>query len=223
MTKEPFFCLAIDGGAASGKSSTARGVAEALNLLHVDTGSHYRALTFACLESGIDPLDTKRLDSFLHHLRLGTKVVGRSGRMLLNGNILGEEELKSSGVNAMVSRFASQPAIRARLRDYQRSQAVTADEAGFPGIVMEGRDIGTVIFPRADLKIFLEADAGTRQARRLREGQEDAIAERDRLDSSRKTAPLQAADDAVLIDNSAMSLEGVVAEVVRRAREKMGP
>lgn len=215
-----FQIVAIDGGAASGKSSTARGVAEATHFLHVDTGAHYRAVTQRALAAGIPPEKCVALDRFLSRLRFETRVRGRTAFICLNGMTPAKQDIRSDAVNAAVSKYAALPSVRDAVRAYQQGQARFAREEGFNGLVMDGRDIGTVIFPRADLKIFLEADASTRSARRIDEGQRDTIDERDRIDSTRATAPLIPAPDAIRIDNSKIPLEEVIATVLRLLRER---
>ncbi len=219
LMPDPFLIIAVDGGAASGKSSTSRQVAAALNLLHVDTGAHYRAVTFAGLQARVDTNQPDALESFLGRLSLSTRIEDKEARILLNGTAPEESNIRSPEVNAAVSRFAAVPAVREAVKSYQRDQVEVAKVAGFDGLIMDGRDIGTVIFPDATLKIFLTADEATRAARRAEEGQTDAIAERDRMDARRTTAPLMAAADAVTIDNSSLTLEEVVAEVIRLAKK----
>ncbi len=216
---EDFQIVAIDGGAASGKSSTARGVAGAAHFLHVDTGSHYRAVTLRALGEGLRPVGGPALEHFLAGLRFETEVRGNCACLRLNGVVPDAADIRSDAVNAAVSAFAALPAVRKAVRTYQRDQAAVARTHGFRGLVMDGRDIGTVIFPDADLKIYLEADASTRAARRKDEGQTDTIDDRDRIDSTRATAPLAAAPDAVRIDNSNIPLGGVVEEVLRLLRQ----
>jgi CMP/dCMP kinase len=209
----PFQILALDGGAASGKSSTARLLAERRHFLHVDTGTHYRAVTAEALRRGVAPEPGAALEALLGAMRLETVVEGREARLALNGTIPSPASLRAPAVNQAVSPFAARPEVREAVKLYQRAQVEVARGGGFRGLVMDGRDIGTVILPEADLKVFLFADEATRAARRAREGQTDAIAERDRLDAQRKTAPLAAAPDAVCLDNSALSLEEVVARI----------
>lgn len=215
----PVQIIAVDGGAASGKSSTSRRVAAALHFLHVDTGAHYRAVTHAALQSGVAPREDDALLAFLRELDFATEIENREALLRLNGNVPADADLRSAEVNAQVSAFAALPPVREAVKAYQRGQADVARNAGFNGIIMDGRDIGTVIFPEADLKIFLTADEATRTARRAGEGQTDAIAARDRMDAKRTTAPLLAADDAIIIDNSKLSLEEVVETVLDLARE----
>ncbi len=219
----PFQIVAIDGGAASGKSSTARAVAERLNFLHVDTGTHYRAITLACLNNSIEPSEgSSSLCYFLQKLRIKTEIQGREALIRLNGAVPKEEDLRSDSVNQNVSRFAALPDIRKSVRLYQQRQADIAKENGFNGLIMGGRDIGTVIFPSADLKIFLIADEATRTARRQKEGLTDSIASRDQMDKTRTAAPLLQAEDAQVIDNSKLSLDEVVTRILRQLDRSCG-
>lgn len=222
MTRSTPFIVAIDGGAASGKSSTARGVAERLELLHVDTGAHYRAVTWWCLQAGLGADQAAEVSAFIDQLDLGTMVIERSARIVVNGRLPPDSALRSAEVNAAVSHFAALPGVRRAVFSYQRSQVEVAREHGFPGLVVEGRDIGSVIFPDADRKFFLEADAGTRALRRALDGQADAVAERDAIDSGRVTAPLTCAPDAVRIDTSHLSLAEVIERLVSICRGETG-
>lgn len=217
---ESFLVIAIDGGAASGKSSTAKLLAEQLHLLHVDTGSHYRAVTFAALQAGVPPLDGISLRRFLSQLKLDTRLVGRESEIGFNGEATpAPDRLRSAEVNRSVSLYAALPVVRETVKAFQRSQVGIARSNGFNGIVMDGRDIGTVILPEASPKVFLVADPFTREQRRVGEGGVDAIADRDRTDSSRSVAPLRPAADAVIIDNSKLSLEEVVARIRQLIRQ----
>jgi cytidylate kinase len=204
-----FIIVAIDGGAASGKSSTARVLSERFGLLHSDTGSYFRALTAELLRRGIGPGDRAAVPAALGELRLDTRVDGRSARLEIAGRVAGEE-VRGPEVNAAVSHFAAMPELRALLAAYERGQADVARRHRFRGLVMEGRDIGTVIFPDADLRFFLHADPQERARRRAREGQVDAVAERDRLDSTRNTAPLVCPPGATSIDTTCLTLAEVV-------------
>ena len=209
-----FVRVAVDGGAASGKSSTSREVAARLGLLHVDTGSHYRSLTAALLAAGAAPDRPDSVARGLGGLRLGSAVVGASSRLTLDGRRPDDEALRAPAVNAAVSLFAALPAVRNALLQYQRSQVELARDQGFAGVIMEGRDIGSVVLPDAEVRVFLEADADARSRRRAAEGQADAVDARDRLDSTRRTAPLVCAPGAHRIDNTHRPLGEVVAEIV---------
>lgn len=205
--------ITIDGGAASGKSSTSRLLAERLNLLHVDTGSHYRSLTYALMEAGCNAENSEQVKRELQSIQLGSRIEGRQSKIEVNGEVLSDDQIRSEQVNQNVSKFASIPEVRTKLLNYQRSQADVYEGAGFDGLVMEGRDIGSVVFPDAAHRFYLQADAATRQARRAQEGQVDSIQQRDKLDTGRKTAPLRIPEGAILVDSSDMTLEEVVEHI----------
>ncbi len=208
-----FKIIAIDGGAATGKSSTSRLLAEQLDCMHVDTGAHYRTLTCALLHAGASPESAEGIETQLASLSLGTELEGRSARLSIDGQVPADADIRSPEVNANVSKFAAIEAVRSALFDYQRSQAAVAEQNGYAGLIMEGRDIGSVIFPDAKHRFFLFADQATRAARRAKEGQTDSIAERDKLDSQRKTAPLTCPEGATRVDTGPLTLEGVVAHI----------
>jgi cytidylate kinase len=208
MPGKKFIIVAIDGGAASGKSSTARALSERFNLLHSDTGSYYRAVTAEMLRRGATPENLASVKAALEGIQLATRIEGRSARIEISGQVPGEE-IRSKEVNDAVSHFAAIPELRSSLLAYQRGQADAARRGGFAGLVMEGRDIGSVIFPDADFRFFLHADPAERERRRVRQGQVDQVTERDRLDSSRKTAPLSLSKGAVSIDTTSLTVAEV--------------
>jgi cytidylate kinase len=208
MKEKPFIIVAIDGGAASGKSSTSRALGERFHLLHSDTGSYYRALTAEMLRRGVAPGDLAAVRAALADIRLVTRIEDRSARMEISGSAPGDG-IRSREVNDAVSHFAAIPELRAALLGFQRGLAEAARKGGFRGLVMEGRDIGSVIFPGADFRFFLHADPAERERRREREGQADRVAERDRLDSSRKASPLVLSEGAVSIDTTRMTIAEV--------------
>jgi 3-phosphoshikimate 1-carboxyvinyltransferase len=208
-----FVAVAVDGGAASGKSSTARAVARDLGLLHVDTGAHYRSVTRALLDAGARPEDGASIEQALSRLRLGSAIAGISSALTLDGVQPADASLRTEDVNAAVSKFAAVPAVRAFLLAYQRSQVGLARSSGFAGVIMEGRDIGSVVLPGAEVRLFLQADPVARAQRRAAEGQADAVAQRDLLDSTRATAPMVCPEGASRIDNTHLSLAEVVAQV----------
>lgn len=213
MGSTSFLIVAIDGGAASGKSSTARALSERFHFMHVDTGSYYRAVTAELTRRGLRADDPAAVQAALDRLALGTRVEGRNAQMEIDGRVVPAAEIRSPAVNAAVSHFAALPGLRTRLLAYQRGQADVARTHGFRGLVMEGRDIGSVIFPQADFRFFLHADPVERARRRAEEGQQDSIAERDRLDSSRPTAPLTCPPGATDIDTTRLTLPEVVNKV----------
>jgi len=212
MSSGKFLIIAVDGGAAAGKSSTSRGLSERFNFMHVDTGSFYRATTLKLLENGIEPISDEAIVNGLSRLELGTSISERSASITING-WTPDQSIRSQLVNENVSRYAALPELRAFLLDYQRSLADVARERAFDGLIMEGRDIGSVIFPDADLRLFLYADPEKRAQRRAKEGIVDSIEKRDRMDSSRKTAPLQKPNGATLIDSSELTLEEVIEKI----------
>lgn len=221
MTEPSFTIIAIDGGAASGKSSTSRALSERFNLLHVDTGSFYRTLTAELLHQGVQPDDATAIAKTATALRLETDVAGRRAQMKVNGRIVPDAEIRTAAVNASVSHFAAVPELRAALLAYQRGQTDVAKTHGFPGLVMEGRDIGSVIFPDAHYRFFLHADPVERARRRAAEGQTDSIAERDRLDTTRKSAPLSIPEGAIDIDSTHLTLAQVVDRISQALETKL--
>ena len=212
-----FIRVSVDGGAASGKSSTSRRLAQIHGLLHVDTGAHYRSLTRALLLAGASADDSASVKSALSKLRIGSRIIARQGArssaLTLDGTLPDDAELRTTEVNAAVSKIAAIPAVRVFLLEYQRSQVKLASDQGFAGVVMEGRDIGSVVLPDAEVRIFLEADADARTLRRAAEGQADQVAQRDHLDATRKTAPMICPAGAHRLDNTHKSLAEVVAEI----------
>jgi len=218
----PPIIVAIDGGAASGKSSTARALAARFGLLHVDTGSFYRQVCAELMAQMVSSHETEHVESGLAEVSFSTRVEGNTAQLLIDGRPAGDD-IRSELVNARVSHYAALPAVRAALLAYQRSQPQVARDHGFRGVVMEGRDIGSVIFPDADFRFFLHADPEARAARRAAEGRVDAVAERDRLDTSRKAAPLLCPPGAVDIDSTHLTLEEVVEKLSALIAQKLPP
>lgn len=216
MSGDAFKIIAIDGGAASGKSTTARALSTRLHYLHVDTGTHYRAITASLLEGGVDTGDADAVGNAVHAFGMSTHVHACSGDVEIDGNRFALEALRTSAVNEAVSHVAQVQEVRTFLLNYQRDQAIRAREAGFNGLVMDGRDIGTVVFPDADLKVFLVADEDARAERRKSDGERDSISHRDKIDSTRKVAPLKQPDDALVLDTGEMSVDAVVAAIMER-------
>lgn len=221
MVQKKFIVIALDGGAASGKSSTSKILSQRLNLLHVDTGIHYRTLSFMLLGKGFFPSEHEKVIEQLEGFRIETKVEGRDALMVVNDQLLGYEELRSPLVNQYVSHFSAIPELRKFLLEYQRSQIKFAEEKGFDGLIMDGRDIGSVVLPNADFRFFLEADAHTRHSRRLLQGHEDFISDRDKLDAARMTAPLVCPPGAIRIDTSHITLEEVAEYILNIIDNKL--
>ena len=208
-----FKIITIDGGAAVGKSSTSKGLAERLELMHVDTGSHYRTLTCAILGSGADAEQSEPVSKILEAIKLSTQIDGRTARLGINEVVPSDSDLRSPEVNAQVSKFAAIPVVRKKLFAYQRSLADLARDEQYAGLIMEGRDIGSIIFPEAAYRFFLDADEATRAARRAKEGQTDSIAARDKMDRTRLAAPLVCPKGATLINTAKHTLEEVIEKI----------
>ena len=217
MAESPFIIIAIDGGAASGKSSTSRALADRFNLLHVDTGSFYRHLTAELLRHGVKHADQAAVGTELSKLKFSTRLAGRSAQMLIDGQPAGEE-IRDKSVNENVAHFAAIPKLREVLIDCQRGQVEVGRQHGFRGLVMEGRDIGSKIFPEADFRFFLFADPVERAKRRAAEGRQDAIVQRDTMDSHRLN---QSAQGAIAIDSTYLTLEQVVDKMAELIRSKL--
>ena len=206
--------IAIDGPAASGKSTVAKLIARELGYTFINTGAMYRAVTWYVLQQGVDPADTAAVEALLGDIPLSFGKDGAVSTVMCRGQVLGEE-LTEQAVNERVSAVAAIPAVRALLVRKQREY-----NAAEP-VVMEGRDIGTVVFPNTPFKYFVTASEEVRAARRAAQGITDSIAERDRKDSSRACAPLTKAEDATLVDTSDMSIEQVVVFITADIRAKL--
>jgi CMP/dCMP kinase len=221
------FVIAIDGPAGTGKSTIARGVALALGAGYLDTGALYRIVTLGVLEAGVDPTDDAAVSAVLPRIELVPPVDPENQRHLLGGRDV-SAEIRGPAVTLAVTPVSANPVVRRFLLDRQRRIAHSGR------MVVEGRDVGTVIAPDARLKIYLTADAAVRADRRYREnhaGEGDLAAtsmtevaldlrRRDVHDSTRPHAPLQAAADAVVIDSSDMGIDEAVASVLKLAAER---
>ena len=207
MSQVPIL-IALDGPAASGKSSVARRVAAAKGLLYVNSGAMYRAFTWQVLRHQIDPGATELVVDLLERTRFECGEQEGHGTIIIDGDEPTQEELGAQEINGHVSTIAAIPEVRERLVAAQRAYG------DGQSVVMEGRDIGTNVFPQADHKFYIDASVEVRQARRAAEGLVDQIAERDRKDSTRKTAPLTIAEDAIVIDSSRLTLDETVDAVL---------
>jgi cytidylate kinase len=217
--------IAIDGPAASGKSTTAKLVAEQLGYVHVDTGAMYRAVTLKVLRAGVPLEDSAAISSLVEGTHVELRRVGDGVQVLLDGEDV-SGEIRSREVTRAVSAVSSIRRVRNVMVREQRSMGTHGR------IVLEGRDIGTVVFPQADLKIFMVAGIGARTLRRSEElrtrgveaDPEDLareIRDRDQVDSTRAESPLKKADDACELDTSEMTIEEQVAFVVNAAHRVM--
>jgi cytidylate kinase len=195
--------IAIDGPAGSGKSTVARALASALGWAFLDTGAMYRAVTCEALDQGVDVNDQRAVAALAASLRLTTLP-----RVTVNGRDV-EEEIRTDRVNAAVSVVAANALVRATMVARQRQWAAEQPL----GTVVEGRDITTVVFPEATLKVFLTASLEERARRRGDEG-EASVARRDEADTNRDASPLRQADDALVLDTTGRVVDEVVGEII---------
>lgn len=216
------FVAAIDGPAGAGKSTLARKVANLLRMRYLDTGALYRALAFSLYSSQVSPEEGTGMEAAI----AGISVEILENGLLLNGKEVGKE-IRSPLVDSIVSSYAALPSVRKRLLSIQREQGKHGS------LVADGRDMGTVVFPDADVKIFLTASDEVRAKRRLlelRERGEDVtyeevlqtIRERDRVDSERSTAPLRKAEGAIEVNTDALSIEEAVAALASIISKRKG-
>ena len=213
--------MAIDGPAGAGKSTVAKAVAKRLGYRYMDTGAMYRALAWKVMRRGADPVDEGALEGILE-----TTVVdlGADEAVMLDGTDV-SGEIRTAEVGQMASRVSGIGVVRRRMADLQRSMGRSGC------VVAEGRDMGTVVFPDAEVKIYLDASPETRAQRRFRElaGRDPALTleqtladvmRRDRRDKERAVAPLRKADDALLIDSTRLSVAAVVAKILEKVNAK---
>ncbi len=217
--------VAIDGPASSGKSSISKFIAKETGFLYLDTGAMYRATTLAFLRNNISVDDASAIDELLENLVISFKNTEDGQLVFLNGEDV-TREIRDLEVTRNVSEVSAIKAVRVKLVQMQREIAENHS------IIMDGRDIGTVVLPNAELKIFLVASVKERALRRFRENQEkgielslekleEEIAHRDFLDSTRKESPLKKADDAIEIDTTSLSIQDVVSKITNLIQEKL--
>jgi cytidylate kinase len=205
--------VAIDGPAASGKSTVARLLARRLGLAYVNSGAMYRAVTWWMLRHGVDPEDADAVRAMMPKLPMECRIENCESVIGIGGEDP-SPYLTDDAVNENVSAIARIPEVRHVLVATQRECANGRD------VVMEGRDIGSVVFPDTPYKFYIDASPEVRAGRRARQGQRDSVTERDRADTSRKASPLTIAEDAYVIDSSSLTIAGVVGEIVGRLKLK---
>ncbi|WP_138753646.1 (d)CMP kinase [Paenibacillus sinopodophylli] len=216
--------IAIDGPAGAGKSTVARKVAEQLGYVYIDTGSMYRAVTLSAQRAGVSVEQTVKLAELVRSLDIALEPGEQGQSVFVNGDDV-TALIRSREVTLQVSHIAANETVREVLGLMQRKLAERK------GVVMDGRDIGTHVLPQAELKIFLTASVKERALRRYREivdtqsitlsQLESEIAERDRLDEQRDISPLICADDAIVLDSTAMTIDEVIQAIVKLSRTKM--
>ena len=217
--------VAIDGPAGAGKSTIARAAAKKLGFIYVDTGALYRAVGVYSLRNGLDTENPETVEGTLPHIQVELQFQDGVQHVLLNGEDV-SEEIRTPQASMAASAVSAVPAVRRFLFDLQREIAAKND------CIMDGRDIGTVVLPQAEVKIFLTASPETRAMRRFKELQEKGapdtyeavlvdLKQRDYNDSHRAVAPLKPAEDSVLVDTSALTLPQSVEKVIEVIKEKL--
>ena len=218
------YCVAIDGPAGAGKSTIAKKIAKKMQLIYVDTGAMYRAMALFLLRNHVSPEDAAAIERTCEDAEIGICYEKGQQVVYLNGENV-NDLLRSEEVGKMASISSQIKSVRRKLVDLQRRLAETTDA------IMDGRDIGTCVLPDADVKIYLTASSRVRAQRRFDELQEKGIAcnfdeiekdiiERDRRDMTREESPLKKAEDAIEVDTSDMSIEQVIATIIRICEEK---
>jgi len=216
--------IAIDGPAGAGKSTVAQGLAKALGYVNLETGAMYRAFGLKALEQGVSLESEPALLELAQQTRIELEPTPNGNRILLDGKDV-SQTIRQASVSDAASRLSVHPAVRRWMVEQQREMGAGG------GVVMEGRDIGTAVFPRAEVKIFLEASPEVRAARRLlQEGHPpdatavramaEQIRERDQRDRTRAASPLVAAPDAITIDSSSRSIDGVIDRILTLVRAR---
>lgn len=216
--------IAIDGPAGAGKSTIAKSIAKKLQFIYVDTGAMYRAMALYMIRQNINPNDDDGIVKACNNVDVTIQYMDGEQQVLLNGeNVNGL--LRTEEVGIMSSKFAKHAVVRTKMVDLQRNLAAKAN------VIMDGRDIGTVVLPNADLKVYLTASSSERARRRWQELTDKSIAcdmnqieqdiiERDKQDMNREISPLRQADDAILVDSSDMTIEQVIDAIIYLFKEK---
>lgn len=218
------FVVAIDGPAGSGKGTVTKLVGKKLGLINVDTGAMYRCVTLDCLNKNIAPEELDKIEKVLENINIEFKKEDEKELVFLNGKDV-SSEIRSTMVNTNVAKFAAVKIIRDKMTPMQREMGKTTD------IIMEGRDIGTVVFPDANVKIYLDCSLEERARRRFLQNQEkgiettyeevlESIKERHRLETEREVAPFVQAEDAVYVDSTNLTIEEVVEKIANIIEEK---
>jgi CMP/dCMP kinase len=205
--------VAIDGPAASGKSSVARELARRLGFVYVNSGAMYRAVTWHVLQHGVDPADNPSVVQLIESAPIACDLQNNESRILID-DVDPADRLRDDRVNDGVALVSRIPRVREILVEKMRSYALDRD------LVMEGRDIGSVVFPDTPYKFYIDASPEVRRQRRALQGGRDSIASRDLADSSRSASPLVMAKDADFIDTSNLTIAEVIAEIVSRLKLK---
>jgi cytidylate kinase len=206
--------IAIDGTSASGKSTNAKLVAKALGFVYVDTGAMYRTLAWYCLQKGVDVHDAKAVAALCRKWKTKLVCVENQVRLLVE-DYFPEKEIRTAETSAAVPHVAAIPKVRDWMKKKQR------ECAQFGNLVMEGRDIGTNVFPETDFKFYLDAHLEERTKRRLSEGVQENLAARDQRDSQRAAAPLMVPLGAMVINNSLLTPQETSGKIIAEVRKRL--
>ena len=213
MPEQPPIVIAIDGTSASGKSTNSKIVARKLNYAYVDTGAMYRAFAWHCLQKRIDIHDVKTVSAMVRKWKTTLKCIDGHVQLHVDG-YYPEKEIRTAETSAAVAHIAAVPRVRDWMKKTQR------DCIKFGNLVMEGRDIGTNVFPETDYKFYLDANIEERSRRRSAEGVEEDLAARDKRDSERKAAPLMIPLGATIVNNSGETPEETSAKIIAEIHER---
>ena len=220
------FIVAIDGPAGRGKGTVTKIIAEKEKLISIDTGAMYRCVALNCLKENISELDIEGVEKVLKNIKIEFKNDDGKQLVLLNNNDV-TEEIRTTKVDSVVAKYAALKCVREKLTPMQQKIGETQD------IIMEGRDIGTTVFPNADVKIFLECSTEERAKRRYIQNQQKGIKctyeeilkeiiERNKLETEREISPFVKADDAIVVDSTKLTIEQVVDEIIKIIKTKKG-
>ncbi len=220
------FIVAVDGTAGSGKGTITKIIAEKLNLVSIDTGAMYRCVALECINQGIEYTEIEKIKKVLENINIELKKENGNQLVFLNGQDV-TEDIRTPEVDNQVAKFAAVKEVRKKITPMQRKMGDNND------IIMEGRDIGTVVFPNADVKVFLDCSVEERAMRRYKQDLEKgiqttydevlaSIKERHRLETEREIAPLTKAPDAVYIDSTGMTIDEEAEAVIKVINEKRG-
>lgn len=220
------FVVAIDGPAGSGKGTVTKIVGKELNLVTIDTGAMYRCVTLDCINNNVNVEDIEGIEKVISKIKIEFKKSGENDLVYLNDEDV-TSDIRTTEVNSLVAKYAAIKCVRDKMTPLQREMGTKQD------IIMEGRDIGTIVFPNADVKIFLDCSVEERARRRYNQNQEKGITssyeevlagikERHRLETEREIAPFVQAEDAIYLDSTKLTIDEVTQEIIRIVKEKRG-